>query len=195
VAIFVSSCSGADGTDEGAIRENVVDPGVAAIESGGGADLAACESDASILLTALDAYEAIEGEPAADADALVEAGLLREPSELWTVADGSIVAVDERCADVPTDEPDIVTDVETPSADEVYAGFLPDEVEAFGGEACARELAEVFAAGERFVAEEGSEPTDLEQLVDAGFLDPLELWVFRDGNLVPAEGSGCVGST
>ena len=88
-AALLTACSGADGTDGGAIRENVIEPGITAIDESSGL---ACGSEASSFRTALEAYELVEGEPAADEQALIDAGLLRAESELWDVIDGRLVA-------------------------------------------------------------------------------------------------------
>ncbi len=191
-ATTVAACGGSDGG--GAIRENVVEPGVTAIERGGTADQAACGIEASSIRTALESYELLEGDPAPDEAALVDEGYLRAESTLWDVVDGALVAQDPGCdpnaADVPAS--DIVTTAEPPTAEQVYREFTQEQVAAFGGADCAWELAQIFAAGERFVAETGSDPSDLDALVDGGFLSPRPLlWVFDDGDLVPADDSPC----
>ena len=189
---IVASCGGGDDAD--AIRENVVEPGVSAVEEGGGADTAACDIEASTLRTALESFALLEGEPAAAEAARVEAGFLRSESTLWDVVDGELVAQDPGCGAVPTDieAAEIVTDTDVPSAEEVYTAFTPDEVAAFGGADCAWELAQIYAAGEAFVAATGNSPDDLDTLVADGYLaqEPT-LWVFDAGDLAPAEGSDC----
>lgn len=192
-ALTLAACGTSD-DDSGAIRENVVEPGVSAVEDGGGADLAACTADAATLRSALESYALLEGDAADDEAALVEAGYLRTETERWDVLDGEIVAVDPSCAaaDVDVEAIEIVTSTSIPSVDEVLAGLSADEIEAIGGPDCARELAEIYAAGERLVAQTGEAPEDLDDLVDAGALsDRPELWVFTDDDLAPAEGSGC----
>jgi hypothetical protein len=192
----LAACGGSD--DVNAIRENVVEPGVTAIEEGGSADRAACQIDASALRTALESYELLQGEPAVDEAALVEAGFLRSESELWDVVDGRLAAVDPGCSDVAaeTEAPEIVTSTSIPSIDEVLAALSDEEVEALGGPDCAREVAQIYAAGERFVAETGEAPDDLDALVDGGYLAARpELWTFVDGELVPADGSDCTAFT
>ena len=69
---------------------DVAEVGVTAIAQ---ADVLACQSDRTLLETAVDAYDLMQGaRPTSDAD-LVAAGLLREESSLWDVTpDGSIVA-------------------------------------------------------------------------------------------------------
>ncbi len=75
----------------------------------------------------------------------------------------------------------------------MYAGFTLDQITAVGGKACAFELAAIFSAAERHVAEVAGDPADLQQLVDAGYLDALPaLWQLTDDELVPAPESGCL---
>ena len=178
----------------GAIRNEVVEPGVTAIEQGGSADQAACGLEASSLRTAMESYELLEGDPAPDEATLVDQGFLRSESTLWDVVDGELVAQDPGCdpsaADVEAG--DIVTTARPPTAEQVYREFTEEQVAAFGGADCAWEIAQIFAAGERFVAEIGNDPSDLDALVDGGFLTPRPvLWAFDDGDLVPADDSPC----
>jgi len=95
VSVLLSACAGADGTERGAIRENVIEPGITAIAQ---ASALACSTDADVLRTALQTYEMFEGQPAPDEAALVEAEFLRAPSDLWDVVDGELVAQDPGCA-------------------------------------------------------------------------------------------------
>lgn len=85
-----SACAGVDGTETGAIRENVIEPGITAMEQ---ADALACTADAKTLQTAMEAYEILQGEPAPDEAALVVGQMIREESALWDIVDGTIVAV------------------------------------------------------------------------------------------------------
>ena len=150
VAVLVSACAGADGTERGAIRENVIEPGITAIAQ---ASEFACNSDAATLRTALEAYELLVGAPAPDESVLV-GEFLREESDLWDVVDGQLVPADPGCGSVPTDAPDaaeIVTSTEPPqSADEMFSGFTTDQIAAVGGEACARQLAAIFSGADRY---------------------------------------------
>lgn len=91
---LASACSSADTPDAGALRDNVIEPGVSAVDE---APVVACDAETAGLRTALDAYELLEGAPARDERALIDAGLLREPSELWDVVDGDIVAQHPDC--------------------------------------------------------------------------------------------------
>jgi hypothetical protein len=192
--LVLVSCASADGTDGGVIRENVVEPGITAIEE---ARTLSCDADAQTLQTALDLYEVTEGEPAPDEAALVTAGFLREESQAWDVVDGALVAQDASCGPVDpaptTTVLDIVTDTEPAfTADELYATFSPEQITAIGGEQCARELAEIYAAGDRFVTERGDGPETMADLVDAGLLErEPELWTVVDDELVGVDGSGC----
>ena len=186
---LIAGCS-----EGGPLEENVVRPGITAIQQ---ASELACNSDASSLRTAMEAYELLEGVPAADEGALVAAEYLRHESDLWDIADGRLVPVDPGCGGVPTDPPEtveIVTSPEQPkSAEELFADFSAAQVAAVGGVACARELAAIFSGAERFVVGVGSDPDDLQQLVEQGYLDSLpELWRIADDELVPSSDSGCL---
>ncbi len=66
--VVLTACAGADGTDDGAIRENVVEPGLEAIDE---SRALACSSEASSFRTVLEIYEVREGEPAPDEAALI----------------------------------------------------------------------------------------------------------------------------
>lgn len=187
--LLVAGCS-----EGGALEENVVRPGITAIEQ---ASELACNSDAATLRTAMEAYELLEGAPAPDEGALIDGQYLRDDSALWDVVDGQLVPVDPGCGTVPTDAPDaveIVTSTEPPmSADQFMATFTDEQVAAIGGVDCARALAEISAAAERYFAELGTAPLDLEQLVAAGHLDGLPTrWQLADDRLVPVDGSGCI---
>jgi len=190
---LLAACTGADGTEGGVVRENVIEPGITAVED---ASAVACGSEASSFRTALEAYEVIEGEPAADEQALIDAGLLRAESELWDVVDGRLVADDAACVEVPTTVPaaDIVTDGASGApltVDEVLATLTPSDVESVGGTDCARQLAVVLAGASRYVAREGVDPAtfaDVEGDVD----EPVTMWRLVDDTLRPAPGSGCI---
>ena len=100
VAVLATvGCAQVDGTDRGAIRENVIEPGITAIDD---ARAFACDSDASTLRTVLELYEVAEGAPAPDEAALVDGGYVRGRSDLWDVVDGRLVAQHPDCGDVPT---------------------------------------------------------------------------------------------
>lgn len=77
------------------------------------------------------------------------------------------------------------------TADEFYRVLSDEAIEAAGGEACARELAEIYAAGERHVADRGEAPADVDELVERGYLDRPARWELLDDELVPIDGSGC----
>lgn len=192
--VVVAGCAGVDGTDRGAIRENVIEPGITAMNQ---ASELACSNSAAVLRTAMEAYEMLEGSPASDEAVLVTSEYLREESDLWDIVDGQLVAVDPGCGSVPTqaaDEIDIVTSTEPPlRADDVFAGFTADQVAAVGGPECAHQLADVFAGADRFIAELGREPDTLDEIDAAGYFDaPVTLWQVVDGALIPADGSSCV---
>jgi hypothetical protein len=138
---------------------------------------------------------------------MVAAGHLDAESELFEVVDGRIEATAQACkASVPVTAPSgsapltapatelgqIVTDDQLLTADDVYAEMSADDVAAFGGEDCARELADIFAAGERFVAREGTSPTSLDELAN-DLEHQVTLWMLDDAGqrLIPAAGSPC----
>ncbi|MEO6571412.1 MAG: hypothetical protein ABIO83_07680 [Ilumatobacteraceae bacterium] len=207
VAFALGGCAGADGTDRGVIRENVIEPGITAIDQ---STQLACDADAHALDAAMQSYELLEGSPPQDQAALVTGQYLREPSELWDLVDGRLVSTDPGCTKLPDDlvsvesasdvtapaddVGDIITGTEPPlTADQTYATFTPDQIGAVGGEVCARELASIFSAAERYVTEVGGEPADLAALVDAGYLvGTPSLWQLTDDQLVPVDGSGCI---
>lgn len=200
LALALTACS--DG--EGAVEENVIAPGVTAVDA---ATAATCDADADVIRTAIGAFEATEGGVPESEAALVAAGYLPDESELFDVVDGRLEAVSNACkGSVPvtapsgsapltapaTDLGQIVTEDDLLNADDVFATMTEDDITAFGGEACARELADIFAAGERYTAREGTEPEGLADLAD-DLEAPVELWVLDEAGrtLVPAEGSPC----
>jgi hypothetical protein len=199
VAATLAACGGDDGTG-GAIEENVVRPGITAMEN---ASALACDSDAQALRVAIESYTMLEGEPPPDEVALVAASYLRSESELHDVVEGQVVPVDPGCGgtgSVPptappvTDVGQIVTSTDPPlTPDQMMAELTPEEIGQVGGEACARELVTIFTAGQNYVAEQGEDPESLDDLVQGGYLEtPITLWVVDGDNLLPAEGSGCV---
>ena len=193
-AAVLAACAQADGTDDGAIRENVIEPGLAAIEE---SKLLACSSEASNFRTVLEIYEVSEGGPAADEAALIDGDYVRRESELWDVVDGRLVPEHPDCGEVPTTIPttEIVTDpgdTDVPSVDEVMATFTDEDIESFGGPECARELAVIFAGASQYVAIEGLEPDTMADVEAAGhFAEPVTMWEVVDDTLRPVSGSGC----
>jgi hypothetical protein len=199
LALALAAC----GDGGGAIEDNVVRPGVTALE---GAPTAACGQDIAALTAALDSYATLEGAPAPDESALVATGYLRDESDLLDVIDGQIVAQDVACDDVvpkitPTSTPmtapattigDIVTSTEQMTTDDVLATMTEADVSAYGGVECATEIAAISAAGQVFIIREGRNPNSLVELSDD--LDrEITLWTF-DGDaqaLAPADGSSC----
>lgn len=192
--LLLPACAGADGTETGVIRENVIEPGITAIDE---APVAACGSEASSFRTALEAYEVLQGEPAPDEQALIDAGLLRNESELWDIVDGELVAQDPACGDVPTTIPtaEIVTDdgaSEAPTVDELLDALGADQIDAVGGPECARQLAVVFIGESAYRENEGIEPRTLDEIAAAGyFAEPVTMWMIEDGQLRPTPGSTC----
>jgi hypothetical protein len=202
-AALLAACS-----EGGPIEENVVRPGITAMEQ---ASALTCNSDAEILRKGIEAYQLFENEPPADEAALVAAGFLREQSELHDVVNGQVTPVAVDCGGTgvaavapattptgsapltapPTDVGEIVTSTEPPlTPEQMLAEFTPEEVAEVGGEACAGELASLFVAAQNYVAEQGVDPQTIEDI--AAYLDqPIDLWVVQDGNLRPVQGSGC----
>jgi hypothetical protein len=207
IVLLTGACASVDGTDRGAIRENVIEPGITAIDQ---STKLACDQDASALRTALEVYETLEGSPAPDQAALVDGQFLREPSERWDVVDGRLVPTDPACGDVtapvPTEqivtstEPVDATDlgaltqqVESMTADDILATVSPEEIAAVGGPECAYEVAEVGLAVSRWLLRNSDEPVSLRQLLDSGDLGPLELWTVTDDSLEAVPGTPCIG--
>ena len=199
IVATITACGGDDGSG-GAIEENVVRPGITAMEQ---ASALACNSDAEALRVAIESYTLLEGEPPHDEAALVTGAYVRAASELHDVIDGQVVPVDPGCegtGSVPPTAPavsdvgDIVTSTEPPlTPDQMMAELTPEEIAEVGGEACARELVTIFTAGQSYVAAQGGAPESLDDLVAGGYLGtPITLWVVDGNNLHPAEGSGCV---
>jgi hypothetical protein len=194
-ALVATACAGADGTERGAIRENVIEPGITAIDE---SQVAACGAEASSFRTALEAYDLLEGEPAPDEAAMIAAGLLRNESELWDVVDGRLVPQDPACGNVLTTVPteEIVTEPNASGAaavDEIMAAFTADDIAGYGGPECARQLAAVFAGADEYAKQEGKDPDTLADVDAAGYLaEPVTMWQVVDGSLRPAPGSTCL---
>jgi hypothetical protein len=177
------------------LEDNLVRPGITAMDE---ARTEACGLNASMLRTAIDAYTMLEGAPPPDEAALVP-DFLREETTDWDVVDGQLVPENPACGDAPEVTPidDIVTStLPSPTADEVLASFSAEQVEQIGGQACAAELAAIFAAGEQYVAEQSADPEGLQDLVDAGYLTELPgLWQADGDELTPSDGSECTDLT
>lgn len=208
-ALVLTACSGGDG-EGGVIEENVVRPGITAIDD---ASALACDGDVQAVGAALQSYEMLEGSPAADEQALVDAGYLRSPSELVDVVDGQVVAQNPDCAAAlpaaplatapsgsapmtapATDVGEIVTSVDPlqSTTDQVLSTMSEIDIASYGGIECATEIAAISAAGQVFIAREGREPLSLDEL--ANDLDrAITLWTFDTARqaLVPADGSPC----
>lgn len=186
--VALAACGGSDDTTATS-PEPAID--VSALDEPGEI---ACAAAAANLRAAVQSYELEFDAAPTDEAALVDGGYLRAENDLWDVDDGSLVPVDPACENVPgdVDAVDILTDEDAPlTADEFYRGLTPEAIEAFGGEDCAQEVAEIYAAGERFVADRGEAPDDIAELVDSGYLEQPERWRLDGDDLVPIEGSGC----
>ena len=182
--------------------------GVTAIEQ---SKAIACNADAETLRQGIEIYTELQGAPPPDEAALVAAGYLREPSQLYDVVNGQVVPVAVDCggtgvaATAPpgsapmtapaTDLGEIVTSTEPPlTPDQMLAQFTPDEIAEVGGQECAGELASLFVAAQNYVAEQGKNPESLDDL--AGYLDQtIDLWVVQDASIAAAPGSGCINIT
>ena len=186
--IAVAGCS-----EGGAIEEGVVRPGITAITEA--APAANCTANASGLRVAVDAYTTLHGDPPPDEQALVDAGFIRETTADWDVVDGELVAENPACGSVPAAPIatlDIVTEIEAPTADEMYEAFDQATIDSIGGEACARELAAIISAAQTFVAERSADPAAIDDLVEAGYLtSEPELWELVDDELLPTAAGGC----
>lgn len=193
--LVLAACAGADGTDDGVLRENVIEPGLEAIDE---SKVQACELEASSFRTALEIYEITTGEPAPNEAALVEGGQLRQESELWDVVDGDLVAQSPDCGDVSATVPtaDIVTDEDASgvlAVKDVLAGFTDDDVASMGGTDCAGELAIIIAGASQFTEREGVEPDTIAELETAGDLvEPVSMWEVIDDTLRPVSDSSCL---
>lgn len=190
-ALTVSAACGSG--DDGAIGDAVVKPGVTAVEQAGGL---ACAADAEALRTAAQAYEMLEGRPAVSEGALVAAGLLREPSEMWDVVDGQLVAESSACGDVGTGAaptPTTVAAPELPTVEAMLGELSEAEIAEVGGYDCAYEVAEVSLAVGQWQIERGVPPASLTELIAAGRLTPPRLWTVTATALEPVAGSSCIG--
>lgn len=193
-ALLLTACAGVDGTERGAIRENVVEPGITAI---GQARSESCSINASTLRTAIDAYSLIEGSPPPNEQALVDAGFLRNAIDDWDIVDGVLVAENPACGDVPTTVPteEIVTESSSGAmtVDDVLATFTAADIDELGGPDCARQLAIVGLGASQFAEREGVEAESLAEIEAAGLLaEPVTLWQVVDEMLRPADGSPCL---
>lgn len=192
-ALLLTACAGVDGTERGAIRENVIEPGITAI---GEARSESCGINASTLRTAIEAYTLFENEPPPDEQALVDEGFLRSPMSDWDVVDGVIVPENPACGEVPSTVPaeQIVTESGDAAltADDVLATFTDHEIEQFGGPACARQIAMITAGANQYLAAEGVEPETIEDLDRGGYLpEPVTMWQVIDDELRPTPNSPC----
>lgn len=194
----VVTVSAACGSDDGAIRDAVVEPGVTAAQDAGGM---ACDAEARLLRTAVEAYELLEGHPAVSEGALVGAGLLREPSEMWDVVDGRIVAQSATCGEIDAgadtgSAPAPVTagdGLQLPTVEAMLAELSEAQIAEVGGYDCAYEVADASLAVGRWQTERGVPPSSLTELVDAGHLTPPSLWTIAGTALEPVSGSSCIG--
>ena len=193
-ALLLTACAGVDGTERGAIRENVIEPGITGIEQ---ARSETCSINASTLRTAIDAYSLLEGDPPPDEQALVDEGFLRGVTEDWDIVDGVLVAENPACGDVPTTVPtqQIVTEGTGsggPTVDEVLATLTDDDIDDLGGPECARQLAVVVAGAEQYAELEGVDPESMAELEAAGYLaEPVTMWHVVDDQLRPTDDSPC----
>lgn len=194
-SLLVAACGAAD-TDSGASGTQSTTPGTASTSTTASPSTTIavaddeCPIERKTLEIATEAFFAQYGRFPESEDELVEVELVREATGIYSVdADtGEITRVpgvpclDEREADASG----------VASADDVYATLTNDEIEQFGGPACAREIAVIIAAGERFITREGRDPESLEDLCADLDVEP-RLWTFdaEADSIVPAAGSPC----
>lgn len=191
--VVLAACGSADGTEDGAIRDAVIEPGVTAINDAEGL---ACDADADAIRTAMESYELLEGRPAVSEGALVGAGFLREQSELWDVVDGQLVAQNPGCGDVTAAPASDGTDdaaAQLPTPEVVLAELSEAQLAESGGYDCAYEIAEASIAVGRWQSERGAPPLAMTDLVDAAYLEPPTLWTLSATGLEPVAGSSCIG--
>lgn len=93
--LSVAAWSACGGDGGGVIEDNLIRPGITAMNQA--SDLA-CNADRAALTKALETYEIMEGAPAIDQGALIEAGYLREASTMHEVVDGQIQPVNPDCS-------------------------------------------------------------------------------------------------
>jgi hypothetical protein len=206
--VALSAC-GVDGTERDALRENVIEPGITALNQ---SEQLACDGDAATIRLAMDAYELFERQPAPDEQALIDGEFLGGESDRWDVVDGRLLAQDPDCGTVlppePLPLPEIVTESKPTGevvtennpigligVERLLAELTTDDVAELGGSECARQLA-VFATGvERYRSESGLMPEAMTQLEEGDFfVEPITLWRFSETEeqLVPADGSPCL---
>jgi hypothetical protein len=158
---------------------------------------AECTAGRRTLEVAIEAFHAMNGAiPATEAE-LVEADILRDEiaTHDFDPATGEVFQAPGADCAPPATAPDAsVAGADPVTAESIYADLeASGTVEAVGGPECARELAEIGAAGFRFVEREGRDPESLEEL--ASDLDvEVELWLYdaEDETLLAAPGSGCI---
>lgn len=204
-ALIIGACGG-DTAEQFRPIEQLERTGVTAIQQAGAL---ACSEEASMIQSALEIYEVLEGEPAPNEAALIGNGL-REESVLWDVRDGVLIPADPGCGEVPAAAPavEIVTDdqpattdeladlaaeIEAMTPEDIVADATDEEIAAVGGPDCAFEVAVVGLAFARFTFDFEAEPTSLDQLVDEGYLGPLERWTLTDTAMEAVPGTPCIG--
>jgi hypothetical protein len=211
LVMLASACSGDKPI------ENLERVGATAIDNA--TDLQ-CTSDYTTLAAAIEQYTTLSGAAPTDETMLIAEGFLREESPVWDIVDGRVVATDSSCTapsttapatttpnNLPTTLPitvpvmtapattigDIVTSTIPLTADEAMAEFTPEDIASVGGQECARELAEIFAASQRMYDATGAGPETLDEL--APYLDvEITLWDYdaEYESLVPSAGSSCI---
>ena len=174
------------------IEDAVIRPGVTVLQE---APLIACEANRRALLTAIETYEMLNSELPADEAALVEAGFLREETADWDIVAGEIVAENPVCGPTTDEVPttiEIVTESQEATVDDLFALYDDEFIAQVGGADCARELAVIGVAGERYERREGVPPLSIDDLRD-DFDEPVVLWTYDPAldELVPTDGSPC----
>ena len=193
---LLAACTG----DGGAIRDNVIEPGITALNE---SKALACNGDAETIGVAMQAYELLESKPAADEATLVASQFLREESELWNISNGQLVAEHPDCGVVTpvaivteqsdTSTADFSTELAAMTPESVVAGATEAQIAEVGGRDCALEVAAVSIAFGHWAIAHDAEPTSIRQLLDEGSLQPLALWKPSGMILEPSSGSHCLG--
>jgi hypothetical protein len=150
-----------------------------------------CNSELRTMQVAVEAYYAQNGEyPTSEAE-LVQVQFIRVESAAYDLVPDTGEVV--RVPGVPCPADDSAEQSAPMTADDMYATLTEQEIAGFGGTECARELMEIAAAGERFVAREGRNPESLDEMAVDLDIEPV-LWQYDTGDetLTPAPGSPCV---
>lgn len=150
-----------------------------------------CTSDLRTLEVATEAYFAQNGVFPKSETELVDVRYMRAEIDAYDLVPDTGEVV--RVPGVPCPADDSAEQSAPMTADDMYTTLTEQEIAGFGGPQCARELMEIAAAGERFVAREGRNPESLDEMAVDLDIEPV-LWQYDAGDetLTPAPGSPCV---